>query len=91
VGCGLGVGFGNAFARGFLGGRSMYSFLAFTQGPYALITPLDFGLDAHATVGLGWAFSQAPVDLYADFSPGLLLIPDLNLGSRLTVGGRFWF
>lgn len=90
VGVGVGVGAGDASGRGFLGGRTMYSTLVFDRGPYTVDTPGDVGLDVHGKVGLGWAFRAAPVDLFAEFTPGLLLLPDLNVGSRFTIGGRWW-
>jgi hypothetical protein len=90
VGGGAALGLGNnTFGRGAFNGRGIYQFSTFNRSPYAAFPPGNFALDVHGVLGLGWSF-KAPLDLFVEFAPSLLLVPTLNLGTRLTLGGRIY-
>jgi hypothetical protein len=90
VGGGAALGLGNnTFGRGAFNGRGIYQFSTFSRSPYVAFPPGNFALDVHGVLGLGWSF-KAPLDLFVEFAPSLLLVPTLNLGTRLTLGGRIY-
>lgn len=90
VGGGAALGLGSSFGRGgSANGRTLHQFWAFGGSPYTMFPPANFAMDVHGTLGLGWSF-RAPLDVFVEFQPGLLVVPQLNLGTRLTFGGRVY-
>ena len=78
----------------FVGGGGWLSFSDGRWGPvyvgygYAR-SPISFG--ARVPIGLDLAFEGAPIELYAEVDPTLMIYPRVGLGFGATLGGRFWF
>ena len=70
-------------------GFGIYDQAVFQQSPYFFATPSDLAVDLHGVVGLRVLFPDAPVHLFAQFAPGILLAPQLGFGARLMIGGLF--
>jgi hypothetical protein len=47
--------------------------------------------DVHLTGGLAWNFRQAPVDVFVELSPGVLVIPGIGFGWHGMIGFRYYF
>ena len=50
-----------------------------------------FDLGWRIPIGLDWTFAGAPIDLFADFAPGMWLVRKPRFDVDVNVGMRFWF
>jgi hypothetical protein len=66
----------------------------FVTGSYPVLAyyyAAPFWLAARMPIGANIALTQAPIEIYVEAIPGILVFPGLSFGIGASLGGRFYF